>query len=308
MGKPMKENRPIQEKGKRRKKKRKGPSISTIILTVIMLAGVGILLYPTVSDWWNSMHASRAIASYVENVENISSEECQAMLEEAYEYNAKLSGRGLNFLLTEEEQEEYNSVLNISGTGVMGYIQIPSINVNLPVYHGTDEAILQIAIGHISGSSLPVGGTSSHCVVSGHRGLPSARLFTDIDQMKESDVFMLTVLDQTITYQVDQIRIVLPEEVDELAIVPGEDYCTLVTCTPYGVNTHRMLVRGHRIDNLAGEVVVVAEAVKIPTYVVIPAIGIPLLFLLLTVTLIYYGVKKPPKSRQQMLEELRKEK
>lgn len=302
----MKENKPTGEKGKREKRKRKGPSISTIILTVILLAGIGILLYPTVSDWWNSMHASRAIASYVENVENISSEECQEMLEEAYAYNAKLARRGLNFLLTEEEMEEYNSVLNISDTGVMGYVQIPSINVNLPVYHGTNEAILQIAIGHIGGSSLPVGGESSHCVVSGHRGLPSARLFTDIDQMKESDVFMLTVLEQTITYQVDQIRIVLPEEVDELAIVPGEDYCTLVTCTPYGVNTHRMLVRGRRIDNIAGEVVVVAEAVRIPTYVVIPAIGIPMLFVLLVTTLIYYSVKKPPKSKKQMLEELRK--
>lgn len=303
----MREKKQKEEKGKKQKKKRKGPSISTIILTVIMLAGVGILLYPSVSDWWNSMHATRAIAGYVDSVNGMSGEEKDEILEAARAYNAKLLN-GTDFDLTEEEYEEYLKELDISGTGIMGYVQISAIGVNLPVYHSVDEAVLQIAVGHIPGSSLPVGGERTHSVLSGHRGLPSAKLFSDLDQMKEDDIFTLNVLDQTITYQVDQIRIVLPEEVDDLAITPGKDYCTLVTCTPYGVNTHRMLVRGHRIDNIAGEVVVVAEAVKIPTYVVIPAIGIPLLFLLLTVSLIYYGVKKPPKSKEQMLEELRKEK
>ena len=305
VGKPMKEKRQTGEKGKKAKKKRKAPSISTIILIAIMLVGAGIFLYPSVSDWWNSMHATRAIAGYVDSVNDMSGEDKEELLEAARIYNAKLPN-GIDFDLEEEEYEEYLRQLDISGTGIMGYVQISAIGVNLPVYHSVDEAVLQIAVGHIPGSSLPVGGERTHSVLSGHRGLPSAKLFSDLDQMKEDDIFTLNVLEQTITYQVDQIRIVLPEEVDELAIVPGEDYCTLVTCTPYGVNTHRMLVRGRRIDNIAGEVVVVAEAVRIPTYVVIPAIGIPMLFMLLVATLIYYSVKKPPKSKKQMLEELRK--
>ena len=188
----------------------------------------------------------------------------------------------------------------------MGYVQISAIGVNLPVYHSVDEGVLQIAVGHIPGSSLPVGGERTHCVLSGHRGLPSAKLFSDLDRMVEGDTFTLNVMDQTITYMVDQIRIVLPEETNDLAIQDGKDYCTLVTCTPYGVNTHRMLVRGRRIENITGEVVVVAEAVRIPNYVVIPAVGIPLLFLSLAGMLIYYRIKGPAKSKQEMLKELRK--
>ena len=208
--------------------------------------------------------------------------------------------------LTEEEYAEYLSLLDIGGTGIMGYVQISAIGVNLPVYHSVDEAVLQIAVGHIPGSSLPVGGERSHSVLSGHRGLPSAKLFSDLDQMQEGDVFTLNVMDQTITYMVDQIRIVLPEETDDLAIQAGKDYCTLVTCTPYGINPHRMLVRGRRIENIAGEVVVVAEAVRIPTYVVIPAVGILLLFLSLAGMLLYYRIKGPGKSGREILEELRK--
>lgn len=212
----------------------------------------------------------------------------------------------MDYDLTEEEYAEYLSLLDIGGTGIMGYVQISAIGVNLPVYHSVDEAVLQIAVGHIPGSSLPVGGERSHSVLSGHRGLPSAKLFSDLDQMQEGDVFTLNVMDQTITYMVDQIRIVLPEETDDLAIQAGKDYCTLVTCTPYGINTHRMLVRGRRIENIAGEVVVVAEAVRIPTYVVIPAVGIPLLFLSLAGMLLYYRIKGPGKSGREILEELRK--
>lgn len=297
-------NRKI-EKEKRRK--RKGPSISTIVLTVILLAGVGILLYPSVSDWWNSMHATKAISGYVSAVEDMSGQEREAILEAARKYNTGLQN-GVDFVLTEEEQEEYNSLLDVTGTGIMGYVQISAIGVNLPIYHSVDEAVLQIAVGHIPGSSLPVGGERTHSILSGHRGLPSAKLFSDLDRMVEGDIFTVNILDQTFTYMVDQIRIVLPEETDDLAIQPGRDYCTLVTCTPYGVNSHRMLVRGKRIENIAGEVVVVAEAVRIPNYVVIPAVLIPLLFLTLTGALIFSSAKGRKPTKNEILSQLREPK
>jgi len=300
-----KEEQQGEEKGKQKKKKR-GPSVSTIILVIILLAGVGILLYPSVSDWWNSMHATRAIAGYVTAVEDMSGQEKEDMLRAARIYNDKLSN-GVNFKLTDEEYAEYESLLNIGGTGIMGYVQITAIGVNLPIYHSVDESVLQIAVGHIPGSSLPVGGERTHAVLSGHRGLPSAKLFSDLDQIVEGDTFTVNIMDQTPTYMVDQIRIVLPEETGELAIQDGKDYCTLVTCTPYGVNTHRMLVRGRRIENIAGEVVVVAEAVRIPTYVVIPAVGVPLLFLILVIMLIYYRRLGPRKTEAELLDEMRKQ-
>ena len=251
------------------------------------------------------MHATQAIAGYVTAVEDLSGKEREEMLEAAKAYNESLAN-GVDFTMTEEEYKIYEDLLNVAGTGIMGYVQISAIGVNLPVYHSVDESVLQIAVGHIPGSSLPVGGERTHCILSGHRGLPSAKLFSDLDQMVEGDTFTLNVMGQTITYMVDQIRIVLPEETDELAIKPGRDYCTLVTCTPYGVNTHRMLVRGKRIENIAGEVVVVAEAIRIPTYVVIPAVGIPLLFITLTVALIVSSVKGRRKSKKEILDELRK--
>ena len=294
-----------KDRDKKQKKQRRGPSISTIVLVIILLVGVGILLYPSVSDWWNSMHATRAIANYVTAVEDLSGQEREAMLEAAREYNSRLAN-GVNFTLTDEQRAEYDSLLDITGTGIMGYVQITSIGVNLPVYHSVDEAVLQIAVGHIPGSSLPVGGERTHAILSGHRGLPSAKLFSDLDQIVEGDTFTLNIMDQTITYMVDQIRIVLPEETDELAITDGKDYCTLVTCTPYGVNTHRMLVRGKRIDNIIGEVVVVSEAVRIPNYIVAPAICIPLLFIILLIMLIYYRRLGPRKTEAELLDEMRK--
>ena len=298
----MKNKEAVKTKGK---KKGKGSSVSTIILLVILLVGVGILLYPSVSDWWNSMHATQAIAGYVTAVEDLSAQEREDAIKAAQAYNTKLLN-GVDFDLTEEEYAEYEALLDIGGTGIMGYVQISAIGVNLPIYHSVDESVLQIAVGHIPGSSLPVGGERTHSVLSGHRGLPSAKLFSDLDQMVEGDTFTLNVMGQTFTYMVDQIRIVLPEEVDELAIKPGRDYCTLVTCTPYGVNSHRMLVRGKRIENIAGEVVVVAEAVRIPNYVVIPAVGIPLLFLTLTIMLIVSGFTGRKKTKKEILDELRK--
>ncbi len=204
-----------EEKG--RKKRGKGSSISTIILVVILLAGVAILAYPSLSDWWNSMHATKAIAGYVTAVEELSAQDKEDIINAAREYNETLSN-GVDFELTEEELAEYDDILDITGTGIMGYVQISSIGVNLPIYHSVEEEILQIAVGHIPGSSFPVGGERTHAVLSGHRGLPSAKLFSDLDKVAEGDIFTVNVLDSTITYMVDQIRIVLPEDVDELAI------------------------------------------------------------------------------------------
>lgn len=295
-----------KKKGKQKKKKKKKKvSITNILLVLIMLTGIGILAYPSVSDWWNSMHATQAIAGYVEAVETMSKEEKEAIFAKAKEYNDSLPN-GVNFNISEEQYAEYASILDITGTGIMGYIQIQSIGVNLPVYHGVDEGILQIAVGHIPGSSFPIGGERTHAIMSGHRGLPSAKLFSDLDKLKEGDVFAVTVLDETFTYMIDQIRIVLPEETDELAIVDDKEYATLVTCTPYGVNSHRMLMRGHRIANIDGKATP-ADAVKIPTYIVIPAVGIPLLFVVLLGMLIYYRKRKPGKTVQETLNDIRKQ-
>lgn len=295
-----------KKKGKQKKKKKKKKvSITNILLVLIMLTGIGILAYPSVSDWWNSMHATQAIAGYVEAVETMSKEEKEAIFAKAKEYNDSLPN-GVNFNISEEKYAEYASILDVTGTGIMGYIQIQSIGVNLPVYHGVDEGILQIAVGHIPGSSFPIGGERTHAVMSGHRGLPSAKLFSDLDKLKEGDVFTVTVLDETFTYMIDQIRIVLPEETDELAIVDDKEYATLVTCTPYGVNSHRMLMRGHRIANIDGKATP-ADAVKIPTYIVIPAVGIPLLFVVLLGMLIYYRKRKPGKTVQETLNDIRKQ-
>lgn len=276
-----------------------------MILSLILFAGLCLILYPTVSDWWNSFHQSQAIASYVNEVDNTSESERQAILDEAYAYNDRLKSRSSSFILTEAEKAEYDSMLNVGSTGIMGVIQIPAINVNLPIYHGTEEEVLQVGVGHIAGSSLPVGGKGTHSLLSGHRGLPSARLFTDLDQLKEGDTFIITVLDHVLTYQIDQIRIVLPEEVDQLSIVEGEDYCTLITCTPYGINTHRILVRGRRIANAEGDLIIQREATRVPSYLVILALGLPLLVFIFAGTLIYYQVRRPKKSEKEILEDLK---
>lgn len=251
------------------------------------------------------MHATQAIASYVEAVEDLSKQERAEMLKAARMYNASRPN-GANFGLSDEEYAEYESLLDLTGTGVMGYIQIPSIGVNLPIYHGTEETILQIAVGHVAGSSLPVGGKRTHSVLSGHRGLPSAKLFSDLDKLTEGDIFTITVLDRVITYQADQIRIVLPEETEELGVVDDKDYCTLVTCTPYGVNTHRILLRGHRIKNVNGDIAITAEATRIPTYIVVPAVGVPILFVMLMIMLIYYRKRGPIRTEKELLDEIRK--
>ena len=253
----------------------------TLLLVALMLVGIGLLLYPTVSDYWNSFHQSRAVMSYAEHVSDMNAEEYDRLLYEARDYNRRFEQDGLDWNLTEEEKAEYESVLSVDRSGVMGYIKIPKIDVMLPVYHGTEENVLQSSIGHLEGSSLPVGGESTHCLLSGHRGLPSARLFTDLDQLREGDTFTITVLNDTLTYEVDHIWIVEPEDLSHLQIEEGRDLCTLITCTPYGINTHRLLVRGHRIENADGGAMVVADAIQIRPVFIAPFLAIPILILLL---------------------------
>lgn len=267
-------------------KKRK-TNLSTIILVLILIAGLSLLLYPSFSDYWNSFHQSQAISSYAENVADLDGEKYEAIWSAAEEYNRSLLERDNAFTLTEEKKEDYEKQLDVTGLGIMGYIEIPKIDCTLPIYHGTEESALQIAVGHIEWSSLPVGGESSHCVLSGHRGLPSARLFTDLDKLQEGDVFILRVLDEILTYEVDQILIVEPQETGDLQIIEGEDLCTLVTCTPYGINTHRLLVRGHRIENLeeSKDIRVTADAVRIEPLMVAALTAIPILLLLILLLL-----------------------
>ena len=238
---------------------------TTILLLLILLVGVSLLLYPTVSDYWNSLHQSRAIATYAEAVAEVDDTQYEQMWDDAFDYNQQLKDQQNRWVMTDEEREEYESLLDVSGNGILGYIEIPKIKVSLPIYHGTDEAILQIAVGHIEGSSLPVGGPGTHCVLSGHRGLPSAKLFTNLDELVVGDEFVIRVLDETLTYQVDQIRIVEPSDLSDLEIEEGKDLCTLVTCTPYGINTHRLLVRGHRVETKksAESIRVTADAIQI---------------------------------------------
>ena len=235
-------------------------------------------------------------------------EEYERMWNDAVEYNKALLSKSNRYNMTDEQRKEYESVLDVTGTGIMGYIEIPSIDVSLPIYHGTNESVLQIAIGHIESSSLPVGGIGTHCVISGHRGLPSAKLFTDIDQLQNGDRFMIQVLDRTLTYEVDQVRIVLPSELQDLEIDPNQDYCTLVTCTPYGVNTHRLLVRGHRVENEKGQANVTAEAIQFEPVIMAPLIAAPLLLILIIWLFIYTGKRAKHKDalreqRERMLDE-----
>ena len=261
--------------------------IVNIILVLILIVGLGLLLYPTFSDYYNSFHQSRAISSYVQEVSNMSDETYRSQLEAAQTYNADLISGNNRFQPSREETDRYNELLNITETGIMAYVEIPKIGVSLPVYHGTNEEVLHRAIGHLQGTSLPVGGTGTHCVLSGHRGLPSARLFTDIDQLNEGDLFMIETLGDTLTYQVDQIRIVLPSDFQELQIEEDADYCTLVTCTPYGINTHRLLVRGHRVENAKTQAHVVMDAMQIDPWLVAVVLIVVVLTVLFLGTMLF---------------------
>ncbi|MBR3318509.1 MAG: class C sortase [Atopobiaceae bacterium] len=303
MGK-LKDKRKSKKVGGKPARKRK-VSISTVLMSIVLVVGLCIMAYPTFSDWWNSFHQTRAIEEYVQAVEELDPKTIEKMLKAAQKYNETLVDDPGRFNMTDEERDAYNSLLNLTGNGLMGYIQIPTIGVNLPIYHGVDETHLQVAIGHIEGSSLPVGGKSTHAVVSGHRGLPSAKLFSDLDKLSEGDTFTFTVLKQKITYEVDQIRIVEPEDFSDLAIAKDKDYATLITCTPYGINTHRMLVRGHRVDKQSDRNAVPAGAIQIPNYIAIPAVGIPMLFVYLLVALIMRSRRRPALDKEKALEAVR---
>ena len=280
----------IEKKGGGRARKF---SVLNLILVLAILGGFILLAYPSFSNWWNQRHQTRAVASYVEKVAEMSDKTQENMWNEAAAYNEKLASQPQSYILSDEETERYNKILDVTGTGIMGYVQIPKIHVELPIYHGTDPAVLQIAIGHIAGSSLPVGGGSSHCVISGHRGLASARLFTDLDKLDVGDSFKLQVLDRTLTYEVDQITVVLPDELDDIEIEEGKDLCTLVTCTPYGVNTHRLLVRGHRVETVEqNHVRVVSDAVQIEPMTVSLAIGLPVLVIIMVLRIAFAGKKR----------------
>lgn len=278
-------------------KKKKSGVFTTILLIIIFLAGLSLVLYPTVANYWNSLHQSRAISSYVESLANLDEAAYDEMWQSAWAYNEAVANKPNQFAVTDAEAARYESLLNIGGSGVMGYIDIPKIEVSLPIYHGTSAAVLQIAVGHLDWTSLPVGGEGSHAALSGHRGLPSAKLFTNLDRLEEGDTFLLNILDEVLTYEVDQILIVKPDDVKDLTVEKGKDYVTLITCTPYGVNSHRMLVRGHRIET-AEEVKtirVVSEAVQIEPIIVAPCLASPLLFVLLLLLLFGRGGKKKRK-------------
>ncbi len=255
---------------------------TNLIIALAFFTGLSVALYPAVSNAWNSRHQSRAVAGYSEEVAEMDTEEYEAMFAAAREYNKGLPELAFPFV-EEAATDGYEELLGVGADGIMGYISIPSIDVELPVYHGNSESVLSVGAGHLTGSSLPTGGEGTHCVISAHRGLPSSKLFTDLDQVKEGDRFTVSVLDQKLTYEVDQILIVEPHEIDALQIDPAMDLCTLMTCTPYGINSHRMLVRGHRIIPAAGEAQEVAKdavLVKKPV-LVLPAAVLFLIFLML---------------------------
>ena len=268
-------------------KKKKG-SFTNVLLALILIAGLSLLVYPSFSDYWNSMQQTRAIATYQEGVSVLNEEDYSRFWSEAIAYNRTLPQKDNQYAMGEEAVALYESLLNVAGNGVMGSIEIPSIGCNMPIYHGVSESVLQVAIGHLDWTSLPTGGESTHSVFSGHRGLPSARLFTDLDQLQAGDIFMLHVLDETLTYEVDQILIVLPHETKDLLIEEGKDLCTLVTCTPYGVNSHRMLVRGHRVENASQTVTVThrvtADALRMEPLAVAIVLFLPILLVLLLIS------------------------
>ena len=261
-------------------------NLLTFLMVTGLIVGIVLLVYPSVANYWNSFHQTQVLIEYNDVVSSMSKEDYKKFLDDAKEYNNKLAESGIIWNMSDSELEEYEKKLNINKNGIMGYISIPKVHIKLPIYHGTSESVLQVAIGHIEGSSLPVGGKGTHCIVSGHRGLPSAKLFTDVDKIKEGDTWTMTVLNETITYECDQIRIVEPEDLSELQIVEGEDLCTLVTCTPYGVNTHRLLIRGHRVANADGTADITADAIQIEPVYIAPVLAVPALIILFLILLI----------------------
>lgn len=274
-----------------KKKKKKSP---TVIVIIIFLAGISLLLYPTVSDKWNSYHQTRTMIRHAETVAKLTPEECEALRAAAVKFNEDLRNDGGRWHFSPEDRARYESLLICDETKVISNIEIPKIKVSLPIFHGTGKSVLQTAIGHMEGSSLPVGGKGTHCVLSGHRGLPSAKLFTDLDKLTEGDTFILYTLDDTLTYEIDQIRVLLPTDLSTLMIDPDEDYCTIFTCTPYGINTHRLMLRGHRVSNDGPGIMITAEALQVEELTVALVIGIPLLIIIFILAMVKDRKSKTP--------------
>lgn len=278
--------------------------LSSLVMPFLFLLGVGLLAYPSVSDYWNSFHQSRAIMSYSESVADMTEQEYKEILDSAHRYNET---HEMNWNVNASDKIAYNKELNFNNDGTMGYIEIPKIDVKLSIFHGTDESVLETSIGHLEGTSLPVGGLGTHSVLSGHRGLPSARLFSDLDKLKEKDIFTIHVLNETFTYEVDQIRVVEPTDLSTLITDPNQDYVTLVTCTPYGVNTHRLLVRGHRVENADGDADVISDAVQIKPIFIAPFIAIPIFILLIAYIFIVTSKRYQKKHRYRVAHYLAEE-
>ena len=275
---------------------------TVIFLTLGFLVGICVLLYPTISDYWNSKTQSRAIVDYELALENLEPEDYEAILERAHAYNKALYETAIP-LVDYQKVPGYYDTLRVTENDVMGYLKIDRIGVELPIYHGTSDNVLNKGVGHLEGTSLPVGGENTHSVMSAHRGLPSSKLFTDLDRIEKGDVFQVVVLDQVLTYQVDFIKVIQPNEISDLRIVEGADYCTLFTCTPYGINTHRLLVRGVRIETMKDKpmIYVSNEAFRIEPLLVTPAVAAPMLLVLLIHLLVKY--REPPKNTQQKKKE-----
>jgi len=261
-----------------------------IILLAILLVGICVLLYPTFSRYWNSRTQSRAVENYREILDSLTEDQYAELFDRAAAYNAELQTLATP-LWHYNQVKGYNDILNVSGTGIMGYITIEKLGVELPIYHGTSADILNDACGHLEGSSLPVGGPGTHSVLSAHRGLPHAKLFTDLDRMEQGDTFTITILDRTVTYMVDQVKVVRPDQTEDLEIVPNEEYCTLLTCTPYGINSHRLLVRGTRIENATPILYVTSDAYMIDYLVATPVVAAPILLVLLICLMVKYRDK-----------------
>ena len=275
--------------------------LSTIFFGIIFLIGLLLVLYPTVSNFLNNREQKKVIREYSNIVNNMDKEEKEAMYNEAVDYNKKIYEKGMIDYSNPDAVEGYNDILDVSGTGIMGYISIPKINVELPIYHGTSDGVLQVAVGHLEGSSLPVGGENTHCVLSGHRGLPSADLFTHLDRLNVHDIFTISVLDKTLVYEIDQIKVVAPGDTQYIQIEDGKDYCTLLTCTPYGINTHRLLVRGVRVADSddKNNIYVYADAYKIDTKTVTVLMAVPLTFLILLGMAVH--IRRSKRRKQEIL-------
>ncbi len=272
--------------------------LTTVLFVLLFLIGLSLLLYPTISDRWNQFHQSKMIISHGENVDRLSKETCDDLISKAEKFNSDLRTFPDRWKLTEEEKKQYSEQLVCDATGIISCLEIPKINLNLPVYHGTGSGVLQEAIGHLEGTSLPIGGEGTHCVLSGHRGLPSAKLFTNLDKLVEGDQFILYTLNDVLTYEVDQVRIVLPTDLSLLSIEDGKDYCTLFTCTPYGVNTHRLMVRGHRVETVSEKnLIITAEALQIDEITVALIIGVPILTIVFIIAMVRPRKKKISEMR-----------